>query len=71
MNISKTAQIWLDYHRAHSKNNTVKAYSWTMGKFCEEYGDADLLDLTVDGDDFTIGGLSRRKDLKKDTFTHE
>jgi hypothetical protein len=42
-----------------------------VGKFCEEYGDADLLDLTVDGDDFTLGGLSRRKDLKKDTFTHE
>ena len=71
MKVSQASKIWLDYHRAHSKNNTVKAYSRTMGKFCVEYGDADLLDLTVDGDDFTIGGLSRRKDLKKDTFTHE
>jgi hypothetical protein len=24
MNVSKTAQIWLDYHRAHSKNNTAR-----------------------------------------------
>jgi hypothetical protein len=48
MIVSKTAKIWLDYHRAHSKNNTVRAYEWTIGKFCIEFGDTDLLDLSVD-----------------------
>ena len=48
MIVSKTAKIWLDYHRAHSKNNTVRAYKWTIGKFCGEFGDTDLSDLSVD-----------------------
>ena len=48
MNVSKTAQIWLDYHRAHSKKNTVKAYEWTINKFCDQFGDIELLELTVE-----------------------
>lgn len=48
MNVSKAAQIWLDYHRAHSKKNTLKAYEWTIGKFCDQFGDIELFELTVD-----------------------
>ena len=48
MNVSKTAKIWLDYHRAHSKKNTVKAYEWTINKFCDQFGDIELLELTVE-----------------------
>ena len=72
MNVSKTAQIWLDYHRAHSKNNTVKAYSWTMGKFCEEYGDSDLLDLTVDNILSFLNQITegRKPQTKRIRFSH-
>ena len=72
MNVSKTAQIWLDYHRAHSKNNTVKAYSWTMGKFCEEYGDTDLLDLSVDNILSFLNQISegRKPQTKRVRFSH-
>ena len=72
MNVSKTAQIWLDYHRAHSKNNTGKAYSWTLGKFCEEYGDSDLLDLTVDNILSFLNQITegRKPQTKRVRFSH-
>ncbi len=72
MNVSKTAQIWLDYHRAHSKNNTVRAYEWTIGKFCEEYGDTDLLDLSVDNILSFLNQISegRKPQTKRVRFSH-
>ena len=33
MNVSQASKIWLDYHRAHSKENTVRAYEFTIAKF--------------------------------------
>ena len=32
MNVSQASKIWLDYHRAHSKENTVRAYKFTIEK---------------------------------------
>jgi hypothetical protein len=49
MFVSKAAIIWLDYHRAHSKKNTVRAYEWVINKFCEKVGDLDLNELSPDG----------------------
>ena len=48
MNVSQAVQIWLDYHRANSKENTVRAYQWTISQFCGVFGDTDLLDMSVD-----------------------
>ena len=72
MVVSKTAEIWLDYHRAHSKNNTVRAYEWTIGKFCEEYGDTDLLDLSVDNILSFLNQISegRKPQTKRVRFSH-
>ena len=30
MIISSAAKNWLDYHRAHSKENTIRAYEFTI-----------------------------------------
>ncbi len=72
MNVSKTAKIWLDYHRAHSKNNTVRGYEWTIGKFCEEFGDADLLDLSVDDILSFLNQITegRKPQTKRVRFSH-
>jgi integrase/recombinase XerD len=72
MNVSQAVKIWLDYHRAHSKENTVRAYEWTVGKFCEKFGDADLLDLSVDDilsflNQITAG---RKPQTKRVRFSH-
>ena len=72
MVVSKTAEIWLDYHRAHSKINTVRAYEWTIGKFCEEYGDTDLFDLSVDNILSFLNQISegRKPQTKRVRFSH-
>jgi len=31
MNVLKAARIWLGYHKAHSKKNTVRAYEGVWG----------------------------------------
>jgi hypothetical protein len=33
MNVSQVSKIWIDYHRAHSKHNTVRAHQFTIAKF--------------------------------------
>ena len=72
MIVSKTAKIWLDYHRAHSKNNTVRAYEWTIGKFCIEFGDTDLLDLSVDDILSFLNQITegRKAQTKRVRFSH-
>ena len=29
MKVSKAAKIWIDYHKAHSKKNTMRSY-WSV-----------------------------------------
>ena len=36
MKVSKAATIWIDYHRAHSKKNTVRSYTEFDSKFSLE-----------------------------------
>ena len=37
MKLSKAAKIWVDYHKTHSKKNTVRVYGFlaTMAISCE------------------------------------
>ena len=39
MKVSKAATIWIDYHKAHSKKNTVRSYQPIIDRFCLEIGD--------------------------------
>lgn len=48
MNVSRAAQIWLDYHRAHSKENTIRAYEFIITKFCHKFGDLYLNEFSTD-----------------------
>ena len=48
MKVSKAGKIWLDYNRIHSKKNTVRAHSFVKERFCTQFGDYDLNDLSVD-----------------------
>ena len=41
MNVSQSSKIWLDYHRAHSKKNTVRAYEFTITKFNQDFADLE------------------------------
>ena len=36
----------LDYHETNSKKNTVRAYRWIINKFCHDFGEEELTELS-------------------------
>jgi site-specific recombinase XerD len=48
MNVSQASKVWLDYHRAHSKENTVRAYEFTISKFNQNYANLNLNEVSTD-----------------------
>ena len=48
MNVSQSSKIWLDYHRAHSKHNTVRAYKFIIAKFNQNFADLGLNKVSTD-----------------------
>ena len=55
MNVSQASKIWLEYHRAHSKHNTGRAYEFTIEKFNQNFANLNLNEVsTVDILDFMV-----------------
>jgi len=48
MKVSKAAKIWIDYHKAHSKKNTVRSYQSFIDRFCLDFGESEIDQLTLD-----------------------
>jgi site-specific recombinase XerD len=48
MNVSDAAKLYLEYHRSHSKENSLRAYMLILSKFCETFGDESMDALTTD-----------------------
>jgi len=48
MNVSQASKIWLEYHRAHSKHNTVRAYQFTIEKFNQNFTNLNLNEVSTD-----------------------
>jgi len=48
MNVSQALKIWLDYHRAHSKKNNVRAYEFTIAKFNQNFANLNLNGVSTD-----------------------
>ena len=46
MQVSKAIKICLDYHRNHSKPNTVRSYEAILTKFGLIFGDKDLEEIS-------------------------
>ena len=72
MIVSQATKIWLEYHRAHSKCNTVRAYEFTIAKFNQNFANLNL--NKVSSDDildfmakFTEG---RKPQTKRIRFSH-
>ena len=72
MTVSQASKIWLEYHRAHSKHNTVRAYQFTIDKFNQNFANLklnkvspdDILDFMAK---FTEG---RKPQTKRIRFSH-
>ena len=48
MKVSQASKIWLNYHRAHSKQNTVRAYQFTIAKFNHNFAHLSLNKVSPD-----------------------
>ena len=42
MKVFQAAKIWMEYHKANSKKNTIRAYTWILIKFCDQFGDSEM-----------------------------
>jgi integrase len=48
MNVSQASKNWLEYHRSHSKHNTVRAYEFTIAKFNQNFENLNLNEVSTD-----------------------
>ena len=48
MKVSEAAKLWLEYHKCHSKQNTIKAYRLVLTKFCKEFETENLEGITTE-----------------------
>ena len=72
MNVSQASKIWLEYHRAHSKHNTIRAYQFTIAKFNQNFANLNLNEVSTDDildfmSKFTEG---RKPQTKRIRFSH-
>ena len=38
MKVSEAAKLFIEYHKSHSKENSVRAYNLVISQLCEEFG---------------------------------
>ena len=72
MNVSQASKIWLDYHRAHSKYNTVRAYKFTITKFNQDFANLNLNKVSTDNflDSRIKISEGRKPQTKRIRFAH-
>ena len=72
MNVSQAAKIWLNYHRAHSKKNTFRAYEFTIEKFNQNFANLNLNEVSADDilDFMTKFTEGRKPQTKRVRFAH-
>jgi integrase len=72
MNVSQASKIWLDYHRAHSKETTIRAYEFTITKFNQNFANLTLNEVSTDDilDFMTQITEGRKPQTKRMRFSH-
>lgn len=48
MKLSKAATIWINYHKNHSKKNTLRSYQAIIEPFCLDFGEREIGQVTPD-----------------------
>jgi integrase/recombinase XerD len=72
MIVSRAVAFWLNYHRANSSKNTIRAYEELLTRFCQENGDKDLKELTSDDVLDFLNGITegKKSQTRKTRFSH-
>jgi hypothetical protein len=62
MKLSQAAKLFLTYHKAHSKENSVRAYTLVLTQILKEFGDESLEEINTER---ILSFLSRITEGKK------
>jgi integrase/recombinase XerD len=62
MQVSNAIKLWLEYHKSHSKENSIRAYKLVLLKFDEEFGSKNLEEITTEN---ALSFLNRVTEGKK------
>ena len=72
MQVSKAITIWIEYHKSHSKNNTLKAYHMVLSNFNQEFGERDMREITSDEIMSFLSGITEgtKQQTKRTRYAH-
>jgi len=48
MQISQAVHCWLEYHRSHSKKNTIRSYEFIGERLCQHFDGREIDTITTD-----------------------
>jgi len=72
MKISQAAKLWLEYHKAHSKENSIRAYKLVLSKLCEEFGGENIEEITTERVLSFLNRITegRKRQTKRTRYSH-
>ncbi len=72
MQVSHAGELWLEYHKSHSKENTIRTYKLVLTKFCEEFGAENLKEITTERVLSFLNRITegRKRQTKKTRYSH-
>ena len=72
MQVSEAAKLWLEYHKSHSKENSIRAYRPVLTQLCEEFGAENLEDITTERALSFLNRITegRKRQTRKTRYSH-
>jgi integrase/recombinase XerD len=72
MQVSEAAKLWLEYHKCHSKENSIRAYRLVLTQLCEEFGAENLENITTERALSFLNRITegRKRQTRKTRYTH-
>ena len=73
MQISEAGRLWLEYHKTHSRQNSVKAYTLLHRQLCKEFGEKlPLEEMTTERALSFLNQITegRKRQTKRTRYTH-
>ena len=72
MKVSEAAKLFLEYHKSHSKENSVRAYNLILTQLLEEFGGENLEEITTERVLSFLNRITegRKRQTKKTRYTH-
>ena len=72
MKVSEAAKLFLEYHKSHSKENSVRAYKLVLTQLGEEFGAEELEEITTQRILSFLNRITegRKRQTKKTRYSH-